>query len=105
MFQVDNLSYRTQTEDLRHAFEKYGDVGDVYIPRDRFTRESRGFAFVRLDSFFVQVLHDTRLTNVSYYILDRWPPEIKGKTNFVNVSPHSQKKFGLLTVFQLTYQP
>ena len=24
-----------------------GDVGDVYIPRDRFTRESRGFAFVR----------------------------------------------------------
>ena len=24
-----------------------GDVGDIYIPRDRFTRESRGFAFVR----------------------------------------------------------
>ncbi len=46
---VDNLSYRTSPEDLRHAFEKYGDVGDIYIPRDRFTRESRGFAFVRFD--------------------------------------------------------
>lgn len=44
---VDNLTFRTTPEDLRKAFEKYGDVGDVYIPRDRFTRESRGFAFVR----------------------------------------------------------
>ncbi|XP_076458739.1 serine/arginine-rich splicing factor 2-like [Babylonia areolata] len=44
---VDNLTYRTTPEDLRRAFEKYGDVGDVYIPRDRFSRESRGFAFVR----------------------------------------------------------
>ena len=44
---VDNLTYRTTPDDLRHAFEKYGDVGDVYIPRDRMTRDSRGFAFVR----------------------------------------------------------
>ncbi|XP_041364984.1 serine/arginine-rich splicing factor 2-like isoform X2 [Gigantopelta aegis] len=44
---VDNLTYRTTPENLKRAFEKYGDVGDVYIPRDRFTRESRGFAFVR----------------------------------------------------------
>ncbi|KAK2151254.1 hypothetical protein LSH36_370g02026 [Paralvinella palmiformis] len=44
---VDNLTYRTTPEDLRRAFEKYGEVGDVYIPRDRFTRESRGFAFIR----------------------------------------------------------
>ncbi|KAK3598844.1 hypothetical protein CHS0354_008586 [Potamilus streckersoni] len=44
---VDNLTYRTTPEDLKRTFEKYGKVGDVYIPRDRFTRESRGFAFVR----------------------------------------------------------
>lgn len=44
---VDNLTYRTTPEDLRRAFERCGEVGDVYIPRDRFTRESRGFAFVR----------------------------------------------------------
>jgi len=44
---VDNLTYRTNPDDLKRAFEKYGDVGDVYIPRDRHTRESRGFAFVR----------------------------------------------------------
>lgn len=44
---VDNLTYRTTPEDLRRAFERCGEVGDIYIPRDRFTRESRGFAFVR----------------------------------------------------------
>lgn len=44
---VDNLSYRTTPEELKPLFEKYGEVGDVYIPRDRFTKDSRGFAFVR----------------------------------------------------------
>lgn len=44
---VDNLTYRTAPETLRRVFEKYGHVGDVYIPRDRYTKESRGFAFVR----------------------------------------------------------
>lgn len=44
---VDNLTYRTEPETLRRVFEKYGRVGDVYIPRDRYTKESRGFAFVR----------------------------------------------------------
>ena len=44
---VDNLTYRTTPEDLRREFDKYGEVGDVYIPTDRFTKESRGFAFVR----------------------------------------------------------
>ncbi|XP_019714702.1 serine/arginine-rich splicing factor 2-like [Hippocampus comes] len=44
---VDNLTYRTTPETLRHVFEKYGRVGDVYIPRDRYSKDSRGFAFVR----------------------------------------------------------
>jgi len=44
---VDNLTYRTTSDDLEYLFEKYGKVGDVYIPKDHRTRESRGFAFVR----------------------------------------------------------
>ncbi|EDO29859.1 predicted protein [Nematostella vectensis] len=44
---VDNLTYRTTVEDLKQVFKKYGDLGDIYIPRDRNTHESRGFAFVR----------------------------------------------------------
>ncbi|KAK9509017.1 hypothetical protein O3M35_006432 [Rhynocoris fuscipes] len=44
---VGNITYRTTCDDLKHVFGKYGHVGDVYIPKDRFTKESRGFAFVR----------------------------------------------------------
>ncbi|KAH7726983.1 ADP-ribose pyrophosphatase [Aphelenchoides avenae] len=43
---VDNISYDTTLGDLRRLFEKYGEIGDIYIPRDRH-RQSRGFAFVR----------------------------------------------------------
>ena len=34
-------------EDLKPLFEKYGEVGDVYMPKERETGRSRGFAFVR----------------------------------------------------------
>ncbi|CAI9180318.1 unnamed protein product, partial [Rangifer tarandus platyrhynchus] len=44
---VDNLTDRISRRTLRRIFERYGPVGDVYIPRDRFTLEPRGFAFVR----------------------------------------------------------
>ena len=44
---VDNLTDRISRRTLRHIFKRYGPVGDVYIPRDRFTLEPRGFAFVR----------------------------------------------------------
>mmetsp|Transcript_46970 Transcript_46970/g.89676 ORF Transcript_46970/g.89676 Transcript_46970/m.89676 type:complete len:181 (-) Transcript_46970:270-812(-) len=44
---VDNLTYRTTSEDVRDMFAPYGKLGDVYIPRDNYTKESRGFAFVR----------------------------------------------------------
>ena len=43
---VDNITYRTTIDDLKRIFDKYGEIGDVYIPRDR-RGESRGYAFVR----------------------------------------------------------
>ena len=44
---VDNLPYRTHPEDLKPLFDKFGDVGDIYMPTERGTGRSRGFAFVR----------------------------------------------------------
>ena len=44
---VDNLTDRISRRTLRRIFERYGPVGDVYTPRDRFILEPRGFAFVR----------------------------------------------------------
>lgn len=44
---VDGISNRTTTDMLKEAFGRYGDVGDVYIPRNYGNNEPRGFAFVR----------------------------------------------------------
>ena len=64
---VDNLTYRTTTDDLKRLFEKYGDIGDVYIPRDRYNRESRGFAFVR---FYDRRDSEDAMDNLDGSILD-----------------------------------
>ncbi|KAL6656992.1 hypothetical protein ACP70R_004772 [Stipagrostis hirtigluma subsp. patula] len=44
---VLNITFRTTADDLFPLFDKYGEVVDIYIPRDRRTGDSRGFAFVR----------------------------------------------------------
>ena len=44
---VDNISYNTSPADLRRIFDKYGEIGDIHIPRDNYNRCSRGFGFVR----------------------------------------------------------
>ncbi|EME29811.1 Serine/arginine-rich splicing factor SC35 [Galdieria sulphuraria] len=44
---VLNISFRTTPNDLTPLFDKYGEVVDCYIPRNRRNGHSRGFAFVR----------------------------------------------------------
>ncbi|GAB4838454.1 Serine/arginine-rich splicing factor sc35 [Ancistrocladus abbreviatus] len=44
---VLNITFRTTADDLFPLFDKYGKVVDIFIPRDRRTGDSRGFAFVR----------------------------------------------------------
>ncbi|KAK3151788.1 hypothetical protein QOZ80_3AG0250530 [Eleusine coracana subsp. coracana] len=44
---VLNVSFRTTSDDLFPLFDRYGEVVDIHIPRDRRTGDSRGFAFVR----------------------------------------------------------
>mmetsp|Transcript_133089 Transcript_133089/g.332219 ORF Transcript_133089/g.332219 Transcript_133089/m.332219 type:complete len:187 (-) Transcript_133089:90-650(-) len=41
------LPDKWNAEDLRALFEKYGEVGDVFIPREKYSERSRPFAFVR----------------------------------------------------------
>jgi RNA recognition motif-containing protein len=48
---VRNIVWKTQDQqtkpdELREFFSKYGEVRDVYIPRDYYTQKSRGFCFV-----------------------------------------------------------
>lgn len=45
---VGNLDYNVNEDDLRAAFETYGQVDNVTIMRDRDTGQPRGFAFVEM---------------------------------------------------------
>ncbi|KAJ1699595.1 hypothetical protein LUZ63_008107 [Rhynchospora breviuscula] len=48
---VLNLTFRTSADDLYPLFDRYGEVVDIYIPRNRRTGDSRGFGFVRYKYF------------------------------------------------------
>ena len=45
---VGNLSFETGEDELRQAFEKFGQVANVTILKDKFSGKSRGFAFVEM---------------------------------------------------------
>jgi cold-inducible RNA-binding protein len=47
---VGNLSFNTNEDELRQAFETYGQVDRVSIMTDRDTGRSRGFGFVEMAS-------------------------------------------------------
>jgi RNA recognition motif-containing protein len=45
---VGNLSNDITEDDLRKAFEPFGQVTEIKIIKDRFTSESKGFGFVEM---------------------------------------------------------
>ncbi len=47
---VGNLSLETTEDDLRHAFEAFGQVRFINIVRDKDSSESRSFGFVGMPS-------------------------------------------------------
>ncbi|KAJ7537119.1 hypothetical protein O6H91_12G098200 [Diphasiastrum complanatum] len=44
---VRNIPRDSRPEDLRIPFEKFGPVKDVYLPKDYYSGEPRGFGFVQ----------------------------------------------------------
>ncbi len=45
---VGNLSPKTSEDELREAFEAFGEVDSAKIIKDNFTGKSRGFGFVEM---------------------------------------------------------
>ncbi|PWS21340.1 hypothetical protein DKP78_24105, partial [Enterococcus faecium] len=44
---VRNLRRDCRPVDLRRPFGKFGRVNDIYLPRDYYTGEPRGFGFIQ----------------------------------------------------------
>jgi len=47
---VGNLSTEVNDDDLRKAFEEYGQVSSAKIIKDHYSGDSRGFGFVEMPS-------------------------------------------------------
>ncbi len=45
---VGNLNYDTTEDELKQAFEQYGQVESVKIISDRYTGRSKGFGFIEM---------------------------------------------------------
>lgn len=45
---VGNLSYQLDEQELRTAFEEFGEVSSASIIKDKFSGQSKGFGFVEM---------------------------------------------------------
>lgn len=46
---VGNLSYQLTDDELRELFAEYGEVSNVNMITDKFSMQSKGFAFVEME--------------------------------------------------------
>jgi RNA recognition motif-containing protein len=63
---VGGLPFEASEQDLRSAFEAFGEVASVDIVRDKLTQQSRGFGFVEMRAksealSAIDGLNDTKL--------------------------------------------
>ena len=82
---VGNLSNEVTEEDLREAFEAFGQVESAAIIKDKFTGESRGFGFVEMPA----------KAEAQAAIADMNEKELKGRALNVNEArPREDRKGG-----------
>ena len=82
---IGSLSTSITSDDLKQAFEAYGQVDEVKIITDRYTGESRGFAFVQMPTKEEAIAAIDGLNG----------SELKGRTIVVNEArPRSDKRGG-----------
>ena len=82
---VGNLSREVTVEDLRHAFEGFGQVASATIIRDKVSGQSRGFGFVEMPN--------QAEANAAISGFNR--KELKGRTIIVNEArPRSERNRG-----------
>ncbi len=82
---VGNLSHEVTEEDLKQAFEAFGEVESVKIIKDKYTNKSKGFGFVEMPDN----------ANAQSAIDDLNDTEIKGRALKVNKArPRTESRGG-----------
>ena len=80
---VAKLNYDTQEEDLRYAFEEFGEVSSAKIIMDKFTGRSKGFGFVEMPNDdealqAIEELNDSELDGRRIVVKKARPREDRG---------------------------
>ncbi len=82
---VGNLSFEVTEEDLRQAFEAFGQVTSANIIKDKYSGQSRGFGFVEMST---KAEAQSAITSLN-------GKELKGRTLNVNEArPRSEGRRG-----------
>jgi RNA recognition motif-containing protein len=82
---IGNLSYEVTEEELKQAFEAFGEVDSVNIIKDKYTNRSKGFGFVEMPDN----------THAESAINDLNDTELKGRALKVNKArPRSESGGG-----------
>ena len=80
---VGNLSHEVTEEDLRLAFEPFGQVESASIIKDKYTSQSKGFGFVEMPSkaeaqSAIDGLNDTELQGRTLNVNEARPRTDRG---------------------------
>jgi len=46
---IGNLAYKASEQDLESLFSQFGPIQSINLVRDRFTEQSKGFAFIEFE--------------------------------------------------------
>ena len=77
------LSFDTQSDDLRRAFEAYGEVSSANVIMDKFNGRSKGFGFVEMPNDeealnAINELNDSELDGRTIVVKKAEPREERG---------------------------
>jgi len=75
---IRNLSRDARPGDVKYEFERFGDVKDVYLPKDYYTGLPRGIGFVEF--------YDQEDAHYAQRKMDRQGQAQTSSTHFVRVS-------------------
>ncbi len=83
---VGNLSYNATEEDLKEFFSKCGNVQSAEIVKDRYSGQSKGFAFVVMgtpeEAEKACQLNGTELLGRGLSVSEARPPKPRGEGGF-----------------------
>ncbi len=84
---VAKLDFSTTSEDLRSAFEQYGEVSSAKVIDDKFTGKSKGFGFVEMPNDdeandAINALNDSELGGRTIVVKEATPKEDRPRKSF-----------------------